>query len=126
MPRPAVARPPATRPVGPVPSLWHLLATCSTGASTRGRSCGTSWAFRTRIPEAAVRRFLHWSSQFAVDLDLFDAGLNQKPPRHRPDLGADFGEGGRKSETPPRRPGPGATSCSIPSWISRTSSGSRW
>ena len=83
--------------IGPLPSLWHVLAN------------GIVWAIDAwdalraelqvpghEIPKRVLRRFLHWSEHFEVDLDEFDAGLKEKLLDVVQDLGADFGDlGGR-------------------------------
>ena len=82
------------------PSLWLLIARAidwflDTWEELRKELGLPDYEF----PKTPVQRFLHWSSQFAVDLDFFDAGLRQRLLDAVQTLGADIGEVDRKSET---------------------------
>ena len=85
---------------GPLPSLWLLIARAIDWFLDTWEELRKELGLPDHeFPKTPVQRFLHWSSQFAVDLDFFDAGLRQRLLDAVQTLGADIGEVDRKSET---------------------------
>jgi uncharacterized protein with NAD-binding domain and iron-sulfur cluster len=94
--------PPRTSPVhpalgasGPPPSLWHVM------------SRGILWALDTwdalradlkvqghEFPKAPLKRFLHWSAHFEVDLNEFDTGVKERLLDAVQHIAADVGDVG--------------------------------
>jgi len=78
---------------GPLPSLWHVM------------SHGILWALATwdtlrveltvqghEFPKAPLKRFLHWSAHFGVDLDQFDTGVRERLLDATQHVAADIGD----------------------------------
>ena len=83
--------------IGPLPSLWHVLSNGLVWAIDRWNALRTELKVAGHeFPTLPLQRFLHWSEHFAVDLNEFDTGIKERLLDFVQDLGADFGDLGRR------------------------------